>query len=110
MPEYPETVASSTSSRRMFAAHLQVPRNNPTGRQITFEEEQVIVIGTRTTTSVAGNVGGPLVPTDTFALLNPNTGAATGQSATHLDLYRMLYSLYVDLATKRDAAAVPPPP
>lgn len=106
MPEYPETVASSTSSRRMFAAHLQVPRNNPAGRAIVFEEEQVIVIGTKTTASVSGSVGGPLVPTDTFALLNPNTGVATGATATHLDLYRLLYSLYVDLATKRDAAVV----
>ena len=108
MPEYPETVASSTTSRRMFALHMQVPRNNPAGRQITFEEEQVIVIGTKVSSSVSGSVSAPLVPAEVFALLNPATGAATGQTATHADLYRMLYSLYVDLATKRDAV-VPPP-
>ena len=105
MPEYPETVAQSTSSRRMFAAHVTAPRGNPAGRQITFEEESVIVIGARIISQAAGSVGGALVPADTFPVLNPNTGAATGQTATHLDLYRLLYSLYMDLAAKRDAAA-----
>ena len=105
MPEYPETVAQATSSRRMFAVHMNVPRNNPAGRQIIFEEERVVVIGANVIASLAGSVSANLVPADTFALLNPNTGAATGQTATHADLYRLLYSLYMDLAAKRDAAA-----
>lgn len=104
MPEYPETVAQSTSSRRMSVAHLTVPRGNPAGRVVLFEEEQVIVIGARTVVSSAGAVQGALVPAETFPVLNPSTGAATGQTATHADLYRLLYSLYMDLAAKRDAA------
>ena len=105
MPEYPETVAQATSSRRMSAAHVRVPRGNPAGRSITFEEENLIVIGAKTIAQDVGGVAGLLVPADTFPILNPNTGAATGQTATHLDLYRLLYSLYMDLAAKRDAAA-----
>jgi len=43
--------------------------------------------------------------TETFDLLNPETGTVIG-SATYQDVYVMLHSLYYHAAIKRDAAQV----
>lgn len=42
-------------------------------------------------------------------LIDPATGALTGQTFTGAQLFDMLYSLYLSAATKRDQAAAAPP-
>ena len=45
-------------------------------------------------------------PETTFDLINPVDGSVLG-SATHQEFYVMLFSLYMDLANKRDAQNTP---
>lgn len=104
MPDYRETTETTKSWRRAFAVHLSNPLDNPAGRGIVFEEEDVILRAEATTTIVVGSVSGAFIPTETFPLLNPETGEPLGVKSSHLDVYVLLNSLYADLATKRDAA------
>ena len=113
MPDYRSSTEEATTHRRAFAVHLQNPYGDPAGSGILFEEEDVLVIGDRTIKITTGNVGSGFMPGETFALLDPTTGAPTGATASHLDVYVLLNSLYIDLALKRDAAeaaADAPPP
>lgn len=110
MPEYVETVVQATTSRRAFACHIQLPRANPAGRGVMFEEEEITVVGTKVTRQVSGMVSAmPLVATDDFPIVNPNTGVPTGQRQTYGQLYTTLMSAYADMSAKRDAAAAAAP-
>lgn len=77
---------------------------------IVFSEEDVISIGGKEAhidamTAVRGDFD---PASGTIPLVNPQTGVPLGESMTHADLYVVLYSLYLQLATARDAAAAPP--
>lgn len=101
MPEYTETVVSATTSRRAFAIHISLPRGQPANRQITFEEEEVSVVGAKVTRTVSGSLSQPVVLTDTYAIINPTTGVPTGATGTVSQLVVLLMSLYADLDAKR---------
>jgi hypothetical protein len=107
MPEYLETTAQATTSRRAFAVHIILPRNDPTERRIVYEEEEITVINGRVSKLIAGRVSAPIVASDTFAVINPITGVPTGATATVGTLYALVMSHYADLSAKRDA--LPPP-
>lgn len=71
---------------------------------ISFTEEEVLVVNGKKLV-----LGGALLqenmtdPSKTFDLLNPETDEVVG-SATYMQVYVMLYSLYKTLALARDAA------
>ena len=44
-------------------------------------------------------------PTSIINLRNPETGEPTGNTVSHAELYVILYSLYLQTAEERDAAA-----
>ena len=72
---------------------------------IQFAEEKAVLIGTDMLRSPFGAVTENLTnPATSFPILNPMTGEDTGTTATHGDIYVLLHSLYINLATKRDAA------
>lgn len=75
----------------------------------TFVEERAINLGSETLVRPHGNLVEPFIAsgdganlTETFDLLNPDTGAVIG-SATYQEVYAMLHSLYYHVAAKRDA-------
>jgi hypothetical protein len=72
---------------------------------IAFQEEQVIDINGKLTLQDIGVITKDLsTPTASFKLVSPVDGSVLG-TATYQDVYVMLSSLYLDLATKRDLAS-----
>lgn len=70
-----------------------------------FQEEKVISIdGIRNTLDV-GSCFKQFNPASTIPIINPDTGMPTGNTATHAELYVILYSLYLQTAQERDADA-----
>lgn len=72
----------------------------------TFLEEESVLINGVERLQPVGQTTMYFNPTDTFPLINPLNGQLLGNSASHLDLQILLYSLYMDAASKRDAAAI----
>ena len=84
---------------------------NPFGGapSIGFAEERVFNIGGESVTQPSGNVGTYFTPfnaNNEFNILNPETGEVVGV-AKYSDVYVMLHSLYIHLATIRDASETP---
>jgi len=102
MPDYRESTAEATSHRRAYAVHLQNPYERPEASGILFEEEDVMTMAGRTIRVTTGTVSSGFTPAATFPLLDPTTGGPTGATATHMDVYVMLNSLYIHLAMLRD--------
>jgi hypothetical protein len=107
MPNYKESSATGSIWQRAY----QVSIDNRYGitPAVTFYEEEVIDIGTTNITKHVGHLVEPFDdPSKTFNLLHPVTGDVIG-TATYMDIYVMLSSLYLDLATKRDTPPEEPP-
>lgn len=100
---YRETTGSATSWRRASAVSITNPLNNVQNATITFTEEDVIQKGVNILTTPAGGITAQFSEVSSFNLLNPTTGAVVG-SMTPAELYAILYSLYIKVATDRDAA------
>lgn len=102
---YRQTSTAAEVYRRSNAVHLWNPLDRPEDRAIRFEEEDVIALASGgSLTTPAGGVSGAFEPLARFPVLNPVTGEPTGATASHLDVYVLLHSLYLDLAARRDAA------
>lgn len=116
MANYQETAESGTSWVRATSVHI----HNPLGGtpSISFEEEQVLVVGDKTFRNGYGNMVNRLHktfdPSGFINLRHPVTGQLIGQTVTHEQLYVLLHSLYMEMAEARDAAlaasANPPAP
>lgn len=105
MPDYKQSTVAGDSWVRCGRIVIE---NGPQSRAATFMEEQVIQIGTDRITRSIGCVVEPYTDdnmSEVFAVLDPETGAQTGQTATYAQLYAMLHSAYLHVAAKRDAAA-----
>lgn len=70
-----------------------------------FQEEKVISIDGVQTVVDSGACRKVFVPTDAIPLLDPETGEPTGATVTQGELYVILFSLYMQAALERDAAA-----
>lgn len=101
---YNESAVSGTTWTRC----CRVTCENPLGGmpRVVMSEEDVIVVGTDTLTRLRMH---PLAvtfdPAGSIPLLNPTTGEAVGSSMSHEVLFAALYSLYMQAAAARDAAA-----
>lgn len=101
MANYKETPVSGTKWQRC----RQVVIDNPIGGApyVTFNEEQVVNLGDE---SFIRNVQGmkvDFVQDEVINLLDPVTGAPTGETMTQGKLYQAFYSLYIAKALARDA-------
>ncbi len=67
-----------------------------------FQEEKAIAFDNTVVVSDRGSCNIEFNPAAIVTVLDPQTGQATGQTFTHEDLYKMLFSLYMDAAKKRD--------
>lgn len=111
---YKETALSGTSWMRCRTVTITnpLPGHGPKhfvtgvaeGPCAVFREEKVISIGGEQTTVEAGSCKCAFSPGASIALLDPSTGDPTGATVTHAELYAVLYSLYIQTATARDAA------
>lgn len=87
--------------------NLRDPRPNPppAAPTATFNEERVVELpNSEFLFTPAGECAKVFDAATTFPLLDPITGAPTGQTFSHGELYVILYSLYLQTATERDAA------
>ena len=76
---------------------------NPIIKEVYFQEEEVIVLSDdKTIITPSGSISTPYIPENTISILDPTTGQATGATITHADLYKILYSLYIQTAQARD--------
>jgi hypothetical protein len=73
--------------------------------QIRFDEQVVVTMETGgTIINGSGSIEMDFDAAKMIPLIDPTTGAATGQSVSYGTVYAMLYSGYIDGATSRDAA------
>ena len=101
MTNYLETNVSGTSWKRCADITIRNPLNSIPSA--IFIEEKVINIDTDTFKQNDGTCFVEFDPTSgTFPVLDPSTGQPTGDIATHQELYRLLYSLYMQTALTRD--------
>ncbi|GAB3359126.1 MULTISPECIES: hypothetical protein [Giesbergeria] len=103
MPDYKEQQATGRTWVRCRAMTVENPLNG--AAVATFQETQCASINGVTSEQFAGMLGVEFRPDSTIALRNPETGELTGQTSTHAQVYQLLYSLYMQAALERDAAA-----
>lgn len=108
MAEYKETPITGTKRMRSY----RVVANNPASgaRSIQFDEEYLTTLDDgRFINEPAGSLRRPFDdPAGKFDLVHPETGTKIG-SASYLDVYVLLHSLYMHLATERDNTPPPAP-
>lgn len=105
MPNYKETAISTGSS---WTRARQVYIDNPLNgiRSITFVEELVVSTDGETIAKPTNLIKEDFSnPATEFNLLNPIDGSVLG-TATYMDIYVMLYSLYMKIAADRDAGII----
>lgn len=101
MANYKESAVTGTSWVRSYRVVIENPLNGVPN--IMFHEEEAVAVGTDVIRRHIGQVTQNFdTPSATFAIVDPTTGLPTGSTATHGDIYVLLSSLYLDLATKRD--------
>lgn len=103
IPNYRESTGSATSWRRANCVIITNPLNNLAAASVSFTEEDVMQKGDFIVTRPAEGISATFDPNGTFDLLDPATGAVIRQ-VTHMELYTILYSLYISLAVERDNA------
>ena len=105
MPDYKATTIAGTAYTR---AHQAIVANPVDGvKAISFYEEQIVNLGDEQIHRPQGGIQEPLTADNLqteFQLLNPVDSTELGLTMTYQDVYVALHSLYLHLATKRDAA------
>lgn len=97
---YRET-ANNTSWQRCGTVHIYNPLEGT--KTCRFDEETVVQVGSRVVCAPESYITKDFDPEAVIPLLDPATGAPTGQTTTHGQLYLILYSLYIQTALERDA-------
>ena len=104
-PDYRQSAVTGTKWRRSCHGEF----DNAYGRTpwIRFDwEDRVLLADASTIGTPAGSTQREFSdPRATLALRNPETGALTGQTITHGELYAILWSLAMESAALADAAA-----
>lgn len=103
MSNYQESNVSGTAWTRCRLASII----NPLGQTpaVVFAEEKIISMGDGTVVArELGTCQKDFSAATSFPLLDPGTGAPTGATATHQDVYALLFSLYMQTAMERDEA------
>ena len=114
---YKETTVNGSSWVRCRAVTINNPLpgntlsdmpqpDGATGPVVYFQEEKVVSLDGSNIHMDAGSCHKPFDPAATIPLLDPTTGEPTGTTVTHAELYAILFSLYMQTALERDAAAL----
>lgn len=101
MADYKETTIAGNKWTRCVKLTVDNPYQGAPG--IVLSEEDVVLVGGTPVKFPSANIHVPFVPTDTVDLYDPTTLQKTGASLTHMEIYGILFSIYLDSAMKRDA-------
>lgn len=100
---YKETALSGTRWQRARLVLLHNPLSGSKG--VTFQEEAAITLdGVSSSLGDVGSVSAPFDAAGEIPLLDVITGEPTGATATHAQLYQIVFSLYRQVAATRDAS------
>lgn len=111
---YKETNLTGTSWTRCKSITITNPlANDPTpGPAVQQPPKPIALFNEETVTQLSNNsvskqdtgyCSTEFNPISTIPLIDTETGAPTGETITHAELYRILFSLYMQTATSRDA-------
>ena len=101
MANYKQTSATAETYIRSYRVVIENQKGSMPSA--TFLEEELVTINGVERKTPVDQTTIYFEPAATFPLINPLTGDLLGETATHLDLQILLYSLYMDAALKRDA-------
>jgi hypothetical protein len=104
MPNYRESTVNGSTWQRCCAVTVRNPWGGAPG--IEFHEERIIAVDGEDIHQGVAGCEKPFNPVATFPLLDPATNLPTGASMTHAEFYAVLYSLYMQTASERDARQV----
>lgn len=107
MSDYKESTVAGNAWTRAYAINIDNPRNRtPT---ISFAEERVVVLEGEEIRKSTGYVTVPFDPDGSVPLYDPETLQPTGATVPQMQIYGILFSVYMMAALARDAAAQNPP-
>lgn len=98
---YKESTINCTTWTRCRTVTVQ----NPVGEtpKAYFQEEECVALpNEQIIKRDLAAVQKEFSPSSTFPILNPQTAEPTGETATHADVYALLFSLYMQTAMERD--------
>ena len=103
MANYRESNVTGVTWQRCHRIDIRNPYEEQ--KFAVFLEEEITDLGNdKIVKSPAGQILADFTdPTTVVNLINPETGDALGISTTYQDIYIMLHSLYIQLATQRDS-------
>jgi hypothetical protein len=102
MADYKEQSISGNKWQRCRAVTINNPYQG--GPRAFFQEEEVVSFAGSTVNRDVGSCDAVFDPVaGTIAMVDPTTNLPTGTTVTHAELYAILYSLYLQTATLRDA-------
>jgi hypothetical protein len=103
MANYNEISVAGNIWTRCSSVHIV--NNYGATPQIIFGEQQLIELDNLPSIVTSGGTSCSALfdAAANIAMLDPTTGASTGQTVTQQELYNILYSLYIATAQARDA-------
>jgi hypothetical protein len=101
MANYKQSNLTGQEYQRCYAVSISNPLDAT--KQMGFAEEKIYVFDQTTINKQVAGCAVKYDPTATFPIIDPVTGNPTGETATQAQIYQMIYSLYIQTATARDA-------
>jgi len=97
-----------TATKYLRCKRITIDNPSPTALPtVRFESEEIILLPDgKTVNEDKGIIHGPFNPTESFAILNPDTFEPTGATMTHMELYAIMVSLYKAELDKSEAVGV----
>ena len=105
--DYKAESTTAASRQRCSMIVFTNPLNGAPG--VSFDEQRVTQIDDRSIVEYVGNLTAGFDPGADIPILDPETGKDTGKTVKQGELYAILFSLYFQVATKRDEEALKPP-
>lgn len=99
---YNETNISGTQYQRAAEIKIINPLNTELDKIITFVEQKVYVLDSKSIVEGAGILNVTFNPSEVITIIDPSTGEPTGNTVTHAEIYKILYSVYIQYAKLRD--------
>lgn len=111
MADYQESQVNGTKWRRCFQLAvrntLSTDPENPSIPSIQFYEEDVMLADGKATRLLEASCSVSYDPSAVVNVYDQSTLQPTGETFTHADLYKMLFSAYLETALARDQEVDP---
>lgn len=102
MANYKESDVTGVTWQRCHRIDIRNPYEEPKFAVFLEEEVTELANGKIVKTPVGQILGEFTEPSTVVNLINPETGDPLNSSVTYQDIYVILHSLYIKLATERD--------